>query len=72
VTWLPLASNGRRPVTGVPVAKVIHNFGRADKVDKDAFARLVSSISRILDTSAPGPVVNGDMQIIDSRRSSRT
>jgi hypothetical protein len=44
-----LAHNERHPVTGSPVAKVIHNFGRKDKVDKEALARLVSSISRILD-----------------------
>ena len=69
VTYLQLAHNERHPVTGVPVAKVIHNFGRADKVDKDALARLVSSISRVLDTSATGaPSVSGDVEIIDSRR----
>ena len=27
--------------TGVPQAKVIHNFGRADTVDRDGLARLV-------------------------------
>ncbi len=69
VTYLQLAHNERHPVTGVPVAKVIHNFGRADTVDKDALARLVSSISRVLDASATGaPGVNGDVAIIDSRR----
>jgi hypothetical protein len=47
VTYLQLAHNERHPVTGSPVAKVIHNFGRKDKVDKEALARLVSSISRI-------------------------
>lgn len=30
------------------VAKVLHNFGRAEHVDRDALARLVSSISRFL------------------------
>ncbi len=69
MTYLQLAHNERHPVTGVPVAKVIHNFGRADTVDKDALARLVSSISRVLDASATGaPGVNGDVAIIDSRR----
>jgi hypothetical protein len=32
--------------TGNSVAKVIHNFGRADQVDRAALARLVASISR--------------------------
>lgn len=46
VRWLQLAHNERHLRTGSPVAKVIHNFGRADKVDRDALARLESSISR--------------------------
>ncbi len=33
----------------MPSAKVIHNFGRADGLDRDALARLVASISRFLD-----------------------
>ena len=41
VGYLQLAHNERHPVTGSPVAKVIHNFGRAEKVDRDALARLV-------------------------------
>jgi len=46
VSYLQLAYSERHPVTGVPQAKVIHNFGRADAVDRDGLARLVSSISR--------------------------
>lgn len=49
VAYLQLAHSERHPVTGVPSAKVIHNFGRADKVDRDGLARLVASISRFLD-----------------------
>jgi hypothetical protein len=52
VSYLQLAHNERHPVTGSPVTKVIHNFGRADKVDRAALARLVASISRFLE---PGP-----------------
>jgi hypothetical protein len=54
VSYLQLAHNERHPVTGSPVAKVIHSFGRADKVDRAALARLVASISRFLD---PGKAV---------------
>jgi len=69
VTYLQLAHNERHPITGVPVARVIHNFGRADKVDKDALARLVSSISRILDLPEAGSsVVGAGVEIVDSRR----
>lgn len=48
VRYLQLAHNQRNPDTGNSVAKVIHNFGRTDAVDRDALARLVSSISRFL------------------------
>src|SRR5665811_1394053 len=48
VGYLQLAHNERNPVTGNPTAKVIHNFGRSDKVDREALGRLVSSISRFL------------------------
>jgi hypothetical protein len=48
VSYLQLAHNERHPDTGSPVAKVIHNFGRADTMDRDALARLVSSISGFL------------------------
>jgi hypothetical protein len=44
VSYLQLAHNERHRVTGSPVAKVIHNFGRADQVDREALRRLVSSI----------------------------
>jgi len=48
MSYLQLAHNERHPQTGSPVAKVIHNFGRAEQVDRAALARLVSSISRFL------------------------
>ncbi|MDA8184425.1 MAG: IS1634 family transposase [Actinomycetota bacterium] len=69
VTYLQLAHNERHPKTGSPVAKVIHNFGRKDKVDKEALARLVSSISRILDLPmTDASVASGDVELVDSRR----
>ena len=69
VSYLQLAHNERHPETGSPVAKVIHNFGRADKVDRDALTRLVRSISRVLDvTVEESGVPGGDVEIVDSRR----
>jgi hypothetical protein len=67
VSYLQLAHNERHPETGSPVAKVIHNFGRADKVDREALARLVRSISRVLDTGGAGTGVGSDVEIVDSR-----
>jgi hypothetical protein len=48
VSYLQLAHNERHPETGVPTARVIHNFGRAEAVDRAGLARLVASISRFL------------------------
>ncbi len=62
VSYLQLAHKERHPRTGGPVAKVIHNFGRADKVDREALARLVASISRFLEPeqAASAGVTDGD------------
>ena len=71
VSYLQLAHNQRHPVSGNPVAKVIHNFGRADKVDRTALARLVSSISRFLTPEqavAAAATAGGEVEVLDSRR----
>jgi hypothetical protein len=69
VSYLQLAHNERHPRTGSPVAKVIHNFGRADMVDRAALARLVASISRFLEPQqAVAAAAAGEVEVIDSRR----
>ncbi len=69
VAYLQLAHNERHPETGSPVAKVIHSFGRADKVDRDALARLVSSISRFLTPEQAVAAAEGaEVEVLDSRR----
>ena len=56
-------------MTGVPTAKVIHDFGRADKVDREALSRLVSSISRFLTPEqAASAAGGGEVEVLDSRR----
>ena len=68
VAYLALAHNERDPVSGVPKAKIIHNFGRADLVDHDGLARLVRSISRFLDPAdALAATASLEMDVIDSR-----
>jgi Transposase DDE domain len=47
VRYLALAHNERNE-RGTPVAKVIHNFGREDQLDREALVRLVASIQRFL------------------------
>ncbi|MBA3575005.1 MAG: IS1634 family transposase [Pseudonocardiales bacterium] len=69
VRYLQLAHNERHPQTGNPVAKVIHNFGRAERVDRDGLARLVSSISRFLDpATAVAAAAGAEVEVLDSRR----
>ena len=69
ISYLQLAHSERNPVTGVPSAKVIHSFGRADTVDRDALARLVASISRFLEPEqAIAAAHTGDIEVLDSRR----
>lgn len=68
VSYLALAHNERDPDTGMPKAHIIHNFGRADLVDRDALARLVKSISRFLDPAdAVAAAADGEVRILDSR-----
>jgi hypothetical protein len=68
VSYLALAHNQRDPDTGMPKAKIIHNFGRADTIDRDGLARLVASISRFLDPAdAVAATTSGEVEVIDSR-----
>jgi hypothetical protein len=69
VSYLQLAHNERHPVTGSPVARVIHNFGRADAVDRQALRRLVSSVSRFLEpTELEVGASAGEVEVLDVRR----
>jgi hypothetical protein len=68
VSYLALAQNERDPKTGVPRARIIHRFGRADQIDREGLARLVRSISRFLDpTDAVAATASGEVEIIESR-----
>jgi hypothetical protein len=69
VCYLQLAHNQRNAQTGNSTAKVIHNFGRADQVDREALARLVASISRYLTPEqAAAAAGGGEVEVLDSRR----
>lgn len=48
VRYLQLAHNRWDPTTKRAQAVVIHNFGREDQLDRDAIARLIQSLSRLL------------------------
>jgi len=47
VRYVQLAHNARN-ASGYSQAKVLYNFGRAEELDREALARLVRSISRVL------------------------
>ena len=47
VEYYQLAHNERHPITRKPVAKIIHNFGRADQLDHQQLVRLCKSIARV-------------------------
>ena len=49
VRYYALAENVRHPEKGYVEAKVVHSFGRADRLDRAALERLVASIRRILE-----------------------
>jgi hypothetical protein len=69
VAYLALAHNERDPDTQMPKARIIHNFGRADLVDRDGLARLVKSISRFLDPADAVVAAGGagEVRVVDSR-----
>lgn len=69
--YLQLAHNTRNPKTGASTAKVVHNFGRAEQVDREALGRLVSSVSRYLPAEQQAALVSeaaGEVEVVESRR----
>jgi len=59
VRYYALAENVRHPDKGYVEARVVHNFGRADRLDRAALERLVASIRRVLGGGGGGPVATG-------------
>ncbi len=49
VRYVQLAHNEWDPVRKCAVARVVHNFGREDRLDREALAGLVRSLSRVLE-----------------------
>ena len=58
VAYYQLAHNERHPVTRKPVAKIIHNFGRVDQVDREQLVRLCRSISRVCGLTVIDPMTS--------------
>ncbi|MGI9491953.1 MAG: hypothetical protein ACR2QF_06085 [Geminicoccaceae bacterium] len=76
VKYYALAENVRHPEKGYVDAKVVHSFGRSDRLDRAALERLIQSVRRVLDDSGEavsldasarsGPLQIGDVEIEDS------
>ena len=56
VGYYQLAHNERHPVTRKPVAKIIHNFGRTDNLDRGELVRLCRSIARVCGLTVMDPL----------------
>jgi hypothetical protein len=68
VSYYQLAENTWDASRGCAVAKVVHNFGRADQVDGDKLRRLAKSILRVFGGEDPTTTgVPGDVRIRDTR-----
>jgi hypothetical protein len=60
VAYYALAENVWNAQTKRSEAQVIHNFGRADQLDKAALQRLVASIQRVISADAAGAIATSD------------
>jgi transposase len=58
--YYQLAHNERHPDSRKPVARIIHSFGRADKLDRDQLARLCNSIARVCGLKVFDPINEAD------------
>jgi len=67
VQYYQLAHNVRHAKTGSPVAEIIHNFGRADELDRDELVRLCRSIARVCGVEVHGPMVPAKASVADDR-----
>jgi len=56
VTYYQLAHNVRHPETNQPTAHVIHNFGRADQLDRQQLVRLCQSIAKVCELNVTDPL----------------
>ena len=67
VRYYALAENTRHPEKGHVEARVVHSFGRADRLDRAVLERLVASIRRVLVEESGAPMVEragvGDIEI---------
>ena len=66
VAYYQLAHNERHPVTGKPLARIIHSFGRADELERDHLVRLCHSIARVCGLQVIDPLATTDEAFLHS------
>ncbi len=59
VTYYHLAYNVRHPETSQSTPHIIHNFGRADQLDRQQLVRLCRSIARVCELEVTDPLEEG-------------
>jgi len=69
VEYYQLAHNVRHAETGSPVAEIIHNFGRADELDRDDLVRLCRSIARVCGVEVHDPMERAQTPVTSERTS---
>ena len=62
VEYYHLAHNERDPETKAPVPRIIHSFGRADRLDRDELVRLCRSIARVCGVEVRDPFAETDLE----------
>jgi hypothetical protein len=68
VRYLHLAHNEWDPAAGRSVPKILYSFGREDHLDRTAIARLVASLSKLLDPAeALAATAASELTFVDSR-----
>jgi len=68
VRYLHLAHNEWDPAAGRSVPKILYSFGREDHLDRTAIARLVASLSKLLDPAAAlAATAAPELTFVDSR-----
>ncbi|RLB74939.1 MAG: IS1634 family transposase [Deltaproteobacteria bacterium] len=65
VEYYQLAHNERHPDTRKPVAKIIHNFGRADQLNREQLVRLCRSIARVCGLTVLDPKESNQLPLFD-------
>ena len=63
VAYYQLAHNERDPITRKPIAKIIHNFGRVDQLDREQLVRLCRSIARVCGLTVIDPIAPPQQQL---------